>query len=90
MLEFVILAVVLYVIYSAVFGRADRKDEKRWPYLMRQEKECLKIWKKHGRTGAKKVADVRVSREQAADMERKMADMQRKIDDLEREARYRY
>lgn len=48
MLEYIILAVVLYVIGSAIFGRADRKDRKRWPYLMRQEKELLEIGKKEG------------------------------------------
>ena len=87
MLELVLLAVVLYVIYSAVFGRADRKDEKRWPYLMRQEKECLKIWKKHGRTGAKKVADLMRKQRKKA---RKNESLAKILDVREEEARQAY
>ena len=43
MLELVLLAVVLYAICSAVFGSAGRKDEKRRPCFILEERNYLRV-----------------------------------------------
>lgn len=56
MLKLVILALIFYVVCSTVLGSNDRKDEKRWPNLMRLERNCLEMEKKCKLAEAKREA----------------------------------
>lgn len=87
MLQYFILALILYVVCSAIFGSADRKDEKRWPYLMRQKRESRRVWRKYGIASSKSLA-ARLRRHRAkARKDEKWAKI---LDEVEAETRQAY
>lgn len=89
MLELVLLAVVLYAICSAVFGSAGRKDEKRRPCFILEERNYLSHAKKTSSvklaSNYRKLAKVmRKFREKAGKNER----LAKLLDEMEAEQAY--
>lgn len=56
MIEYLALALLLYIIYRFFVDGSDNKDRKRWPALMREEEKLFELAKTTGDLKMKEIA----------------------------------